>query len=396
MRLENFIKPRYDAGGFAGLPQRIRDWFASQEYEAIVLLLVDGFGWRFLERYREAPFLSDIRSQASIEKLTAQFPSTTAAHLTTIHTGLPVGQSGIYEWYYYEPLVDAVIAPLLYSYAGTADRNTLGPSGVKPKRLYPSGAFYRQLKSAGVDPHIFQHRDYTPSPFSDVLFQGASIHPFRTIAEGLVNLGGALQNARKPFYGFIYLDSIDSLLHQYGPAAPQVEAEIITFLLMMQHFHRQGFTGGKRTLFLMTADHGQSEVDPDTVTYLNLDERFGRLLPWLRTNRKGETLFAGSARDMFLYVHGEHLISAQELLTDELQGKAEVVLTGDLIEAGYFGPKPFSKKFPGRLGNLVILPYLGQSVWWYEKDRFRMKYYGHHGGLTREEMEIPLIRLEID
>ena len=396
MQHDNFIKPRYDSGGFAGLPQRIYDWFAAQEYEAIVLFLVDGFGWRFLERYLEAPFLSELGEKASIEKLTTQFPSTTAAHITTIHTGLPVGQSGVYEWLYYEPLVDAVIAPLLFSYAGTAARNTLETAGVKPRRLYPSGTFYPGLKTLGVDPHIFQHRDYTPSPFSDVIFNGASAHPFKTIAEGLVNLSIAMEKADPPFYGYIYLDSIDSLLHQYGPNSPQVDAEIMTFLMMMQHLHRQVLSTGKRTLFLLTADHGQAEVDPDTVIYLNMEQRFERLLPWLRTNQKGEILFGGSARDMVLYVHNEHLQSAQELLSEELQGKAEVVPTKLLIDEGYFGPKPFSKKFPGRLGNLVILPYRGQSVWWYEKDRFRMKYYGHHGGLTREEMEIPLILLEID
>ncbi len=45
------------------------------------------------------------------------------------------------------------------------------------------------------------------------------------------------------------------------------------------------------------------------------------------------------------------------------------------------------------MGNLVILAYKGESVWWYQKNRFEQKFYGHHGGLTKEEMEIPLILL---
>jgi hypothetical protein len=43
-----------------------------------------------------------------------------------------------------------------------------------------------------------------------------------------------------------------------------------------------------------------------------------------------------------------------------------------------------------RLGNLVILPYEQESVWWYEKG-FEQKHYGHHGGLTPQEAEIPLL-----
>ena len=112
---KQFIKPRYDAGGFAGIPNRIRDAFTSGKYDAVVLFLIDAFGWRFLERFQDAAFLQRMAKYGRIEKLTSQFPSTTAAHVTTIHTGLPVGQSGIYEWYYYEPLVDQIIAPLLYA-----------------------------------------------------------------------------------------------------------------------------------------------------------------------------------------------------------------------------------------------------------------------------------------
>ena len=113
-----FIKPRYDEGGFAGIPARIKSAFASGNYDAVVLFLVDGFGWRFFERFQDAPFLKRMARQGRVEKLTSQFPSTTAAHLTTIHTGWNVGQTGVHEWIYYEPVADAIIAPLLFSYSG--------------------------------------------------------------------------------------------------------------------------------------------------------------------------------------------------------------------------------------------------------------------------------------
>ena len=99
----DFIQPLYDRRGFAGIPERLRELLTAGGYEVVVLVLMDGFGWRFFEKFQESPFLKRMTRQGQIEKLTAQFPSTTAAELTTIHTGLTVGEHAIFEWNYYEP-----------------------------------------------------------------------------------------------------------------------------------------------------------------------------------------------------------------------------------------------------------------------------------------------------
>jgi predicted AlkP superfamily pyrophosphatase or phosphodiesterase len=390
----DFVKPRYDADGFAGIPTRIVDAFKSDNYDAVVLFLIDGFGWRFFERFQDAPFLQRIAKHGSVEKITSQFPSTTAAHLTTIHTGLPVGYSGVYEWYYYEPQLDQVIAPLLFSYSGTVERDTLKPSGIQPATLYPRGIFYPALKEMGVDPYIFGMADYTPSTFSSVVMDGTEQRAFRTLSEALINLKSLLEKQTKPTYVHLYFDKIDALAHRYGPNAPQTEAEIETFLLIMEHYIDRIFTGKKSVLFLMTADHGQVEVDPQTTIYLNTHPHFAGVERYLKTNRNGQLLVpAGSARDMFLYIREDVLDEAQSFLSTRLEGKADVVRVDSLIDNGYFGDE-VSSRFRERVGNLVLLPYRYESVWWYEKNRFEQKFYGHHGGLTPQEMETILYSYE--
>src|SRR5437879_7619419 len=99
-----------------------------------------------------------------ISKMTSQFPSTTAAHVTCIHTGLEVGQSGVYEWHYYEPLVDNIISPLLFSYADDkVVRDTLKRASVPATAFFPRQTFYQSLQDEGVNSHIFQYQAYTPS-----------------------------------------------------------------------------------------------------------------------------------------------------------------------------------------------------------------------------------------
>ncbi|GAB1469224.1 alkaline phosphatase family protein [Chloroflexota bacterium] len=391
----SFVKPRYDSGGFAGIPNRITEAFASKKYDAVVLFFVDAFGWRFFEKFQDAPFIKRVAKHGSIEKLTSQFPSTTSAHVTTIHTGIPVGQSGVHEWYYYEPLVDRIIAPLLFSYAaGSKSRDTLEKK-VKPEALYPKGTFYPALKAMSVESFNYGIRDYTPSTYSQVVMQGSQILAFKTLSEALINIGIRLEAQTNPTYIQLYFDRIDGMAHEYGPNAPQVEAEIETFLLMMENYFDRVFGGKKRILFLMTADHGMCEVDPQTTVYLNTDSQFAGVERFIRKNRRGHLLVpAGSARDMFMYIKPGMEDEAQAFLAKPLAGKADVVKTETLISEGYFGPD-VSTRFRERAGNVVILPYRYESVWWYEKDRFEQKFYGHHGGLTPQEMETILYSLEV-
>jgi len=392
---ETFIKPLYDERGFAGIPTRIENAFTSGNYDTVVLFLIDGFGWRFYERFQDASFIKRISKHGKIEKLISQFPSTTAAHVTTLHTGLTVGQSGVHEWVYYEPQADAIIAPLLFSYAGGRKiQDTLKASGIQPASIYPQGIFYPKLKKLGVEPHVFGVQEYTPSTYSDTVMAGAKLHSFKTLSEAFMNIGLLIEKQTKPTYVNLYFDMIDAISHEYGPTALQTEAEIETFLLMLENYFERIFNGKKRVLFLMTADHGQVEIDPQTTIYLNTHPSFKGIEKFIKANRKGELLVpAGSARDMFMYIHAEMLDEAQDFLAKRFEGRADVVKTEALIDAGYFGPEVSSRLYE-RVGNLVVLPYRHESVWWYEKGKYEQRFYGHHGGLTPQEMETILYSYE--
>ena len=405
-----FVKPKYGGRCFADLPATVKYLLTGQgqpelsaeilaglpaRFKNVIFFFVDAFGWSFFEKYGDHyPFLQRIVREGRVAKLTAQFPSTTAAHVTCIHTGLPVGQSGVYEWQYYEPQLDAIITPLLFSFAGTKERNTLAPTGIQASDLCPEATFYLDLKAQGVHSTVIQSIAYTPSPYSEVIFRGAEVVPYRTFPEALTNLGALLRQPQtNPSYYFLYYASIDSICHPYGPDSAHVEAEIDLFWTMMERLFFQKLGGQLQdTLLILTADHGHVAVDPQTTIYLNREDRFAGFERFLKTNRRGKYLIpAGSSRDMFLYIKDEHLTEAHAFLSERLTGHADVCPVQDLIAAGYFGPLPLSDAFLARVGNLVILPYRHETVWWYEKGKFENKFYGHHGGLTPDEMETPLL-----
>lgn len=409
----DFIRPGWGGHCFAELPQTIHYWLTGsgapalspdllnrfdRRYNKVVLFFLDAFGWRFFEQFADShPLLRELQQQGSVAKYTSQFPSTTAAHATAIHSALPVGQSGVFEWQYYEPTLDEMIAPLLFSVAGAKQRETLAEMGVRPDEIYPPSTLYKKLKPLGVESHLFQYKGYTPSTYSDYLFRGAQVYPYTTLPEALVNMQLLIERTTGPAYFFLYYGEMDTLCHEYGPQSPQVEAQNEAMLTALERFFVQKLRGKLQdTLLVVTADHGQVEVDPKTTVYLNLDPAFRGVERFLKRNRQGKILApAGSARDFFLYIHDDLLDEAHTFVADRLAGKAQVWRVEQMLAEGYFGPEPYVPDLLDRMGNLVILPYAGESVWWYERDRFDQSFYGHHGGLTRAEMEIPLCLYEL-
>ena len=409
---QRFVRPLYDSYCFSNLPRTIEflltgkgqsglppDVFGSLpvRYNKVILFFIDAFGWRFFAKYAEKyEFLKNVLKYGVVSKLTSQFPSTTAAHVTCIHTGLNVGQSGIYEWNYYEPLVDEVITPLLFSYAGDKERDSLKRSGIPKEAFYPRQTFYRTLQSQGIRSYIFQSHAYTPSTYSDIVYRGATAVPYQTLAGALTQLGELVVSEKtSPTYYFLYFDRIDAICHLYGPHSRQFEEAIDTFLTAMdQIFYKVIHGNTPDTMLIMTADHGQIEVDPQRTFYLN------RYAPgierYLQTNMKGNFLVpAGSARDMFLHIREELLDEAEAFLQKQLGGRAEIYRSQTLAKQNFFGSQQLSREFLTRVGNLVILPYPYEAVWWYEEGKFDMHFLGHHGGLTPEEMEIPLLLLPL-
>lgn len=400
---KHFRHPLYDSYCFSNVPQTILSLFGignptlpqdclntlAPQYDQVVLFFVDAFGWRFFERQLPlSPFLQQLAEGGVVSKLTSQFPSTTTAHVTTMNTGSPVGDHGLYEWNYYEPKLHAVIHPLLYSYAGDTTRNTIADSSIDPASIFPTKTIFKRLKKHNVPSHIYQSKMIMDGSYSQAILDSTIPHGYTTLAEGLINLVNQV-NLGLNGYHYFYYSEFDTVAHNYGPNSPQADAQIQLFFHALENFFYKKISQKQNVLTLIIADHGQVEVSPQTCFYLNLDAP--EIIPHLKTLPNGQPIIpAGSPRDFFLHVEESKLEITKTILTKKLQGSAEVYLVQDLINQGFFGPT-CSQTFLSRVGNLVILPHIGQTVWWFEKDKFWQRYHGHHGGLTPQEMDIPLI-----
>ncbi len=392
------VVPRYDDGGFAALPQTVERLLGAGQggvaldgvparARHVVLVLLDAFGWHLFTRHGDHPLMARFDA---VVPLTTQFPSTTTVHITTLHSGLPVGEHGLYEWNVFEPSLGALVTPLLFCYAGDAARDTLLRAGADPGFLRPPvPTLYERLAQAGVASHVFGPASFTPSTYDTVLAGAAQAHPMADLASGLAEVAATLHAAPGPAYAYLYWDEVDSYGHQYGPSSPQVAASVQRSLDALDAGLRALPEG---TVVLLVADHGQVEVDPATTVYVN--EAWPGIVDLLAPDRRGRLLApAGSARDLFLHCRPgaiDELVGGLEGLLGE---RATVHRVADMVAAGWLGP--VGERLRARLADVCVLPAVGETVWWRERHRFDMRFRGHHGGLSEDEARTQVAALVV-
>ena len=206
--------------------------------------------------------------------------------------------------------------------------------------------------------------------------------------DGLKTVAEAASSKEKgKSYFLVYFPDIDSMGHRHGLGSKEFEKAIDHCMSSLEEFFWQKIQkSNKKIACLVTADHGMTEVDPKTTIYIN--KELPLLTSMVVKNSRGQLLApAGSCRDLFLHIQPDKVEEALLMLRNHLKGKAECYKVSELVEKGFFGSKPVSDVFLGRVGNLVILPFENQSVWWHEKGRFEQHFYASHGGLTRKEIE---------
>jgi hypothetical protein len=352
----------------------------GERFERVAFVYFDAFGWTFLERHADHPLFARARSDGLLLQLTAQFPSTTTAQVTTIHSGLPVAEHGLYEWHVYEPSLDRLITPLLFSFAGDGGRGTLGGI-IDPDDLFPTESLHARLAEKGVPTSIVLPASIAASAPNVALLRGTEVRSFDDPEAAFAVAAAALEAGAR--HAHVYVDTIDSLMHAVGPDDPLAGAAT---RLVLDAVAAATFPAG--TLVLLTADHGMSPVDPERTVYVN--ELWPELETHLETGADGKPLApAGSCRDLFLHALDGHVEDVCAGLGERLEGLADVVPVDELVaEAVFSAPSP---RLRARLASVAVLPRYGEAVYWHEPGRFDQHLHGQHGGLSPQEMEIPLV-----
>jgi Type I phosphodiesterase / nucleotide pyrophosphatase len=351
---------------FADIPAEVR--LRVEAGDRVVLILLDAFGLQFLERHCDHPLIQRL----DVIQLSSQFPSTTTAHVPSVHFGVPVHEHGLYEWNILEPALGEIICPLRFNSRGVEEEEGTLVGRLEPSVLAPGPTFYESL----AVPCTVAQPVRLAGSFSAVATRGAGVIGFRRLREGVRALGEAFAAAgRDQRYALLYWDLIDRAGHDHGPGSPEFAVACRRSLDELW----DAVEALRAVTVLITADHGQVDVGPDRVDYL--DDLWPDLPALLSQPRP-----AGSSRDVFLHVHAEHVLTVIGELSARLEGRAEVRAAGELFDR--IGPR-----LKARLGDVAVLPVAGRQAWLRSAASHEQRFRGQHGGLHEAETSTYLATL---
>ncbi|MEM3215851.1 MAG: alkaline phosphatase family protein, partial [Candidatus Micrarchaeaceae archaeon] len=342
-------------------------------------LVIDALGYDLLLRALDkSKVLRDAFSLASIEKISTVFPSFTPTVFTSIDSGLTPAEHGI------------VGSPLPIKEYGTFQ-------DVFSLRWWPSS---EEFKGESNAPPIFpspktvlqmaQNRGFCYLQDEDIIKKNKDSDAFKRIKSfAYISPDDFIIQAKSLLkeYSLVYAYQgyVDHAQHIYTKDTDH-GFEVIVWGLerlaekLVPYLKEQGWE------LVITSDHGQISTSKKDFTVLNSKSKLIRYLsapPW------------GTESLNFFQVNEADSAKFEKQFESTCGKKFLLYDSEEAIKSGLFGKARIKEGLRYRFGTHVAV----------SKGRWQLKYlkpgvqlpefkiHGHHGGLTKEEMEIPLLIL---
>jgi Uncharacterized proteins of the AP superfamily len=401
---QSFIYPDYKKNCISNIPATVLNLLQTQKtpgpltsrievdhknINKVVLIVVDGFGFnQFLNHHKHNGFLNSLTEKGEVFPLTSVYPSQTTNALTTLNTGLTPQEHMLFEYFIYLKEVGIVNA-LRFERIGGKAGSKLAEQGISPKIMFSGENIQQKLVKAGVGAYTHMNQSNAVNACTKLVFEGSTIVSAYKNSDAVVKLRKQIEKTSSGAYFFVHLETLDTISHEYGPESEEYNAELqaITYLLQKELIEKINPQAAKETLLLLTADHGGVQVNLEKAVYLGLDSE-----PLVNAQTGADhkrILPTGSPRDVFLHIKEQKLQQTKDALIQKIGDKAQILETKQAAECGLFGLGKASEAFLERTGNLLVMPYGRETVWFEHRSGRRINLLGQHGGLHPDEMLVP-------
>jgi hypothetical protein len=338
-----------------------------KDSKVVILLVIDGLGYDYVQSH------PGILRDNLKGKMTSVFPPTTAAAITTYFTGDAPQEHGITGWNMHVTEAGGIMTVLRH-------RSRMGKlaldNALPFSSIHPLKSFSEKMRTRAI---ILQETQVTNTSYSKSLAGRAALQS----CTSLKNLGVQLSRAvhtRKKTYIYAYWSRFDIFCHLYGKSNNKVIQHYQELQKMILSLTKK--LKGQSISFIITADHGQIDTTKAHTISANDLPEFKKTL----------TLpLCGEPRAAYVYVRPRYVKEFEQYVKKKLRHVATLTTPDELIQKGVFGLKKPHRELHRRIGDYILLM----------KDNYVLRDYvlgeeppqliGYHGGVSREEMEVPLI-----
>ncbi len=334
----------------------------------IVLMIVDGLGYNYLQKYGKGTLLQENLKRS----ITSVFPPSTGSAITSFLSGLPPQQHGVIGWYVH--LKEIGLVSRILPFTNAIDGNILD---VPISKIIDVRGIFRDIQrdySVVYDNHIVD------SVYSQHLAGKARRLGYSDIDSFFGRIAEAISKTRKRSYVYSYWPTLDSISHILGCESLEAKAHLKEFDDKLRFFVED--VASTDTTLLITADHGFNDVKLEDVMHTRDHPMFMDCL---------SLPVCGDTRTGFCYVKPSKVSVFERYVETDLEGVCNLHKSEDLIQDGWFGLFEAHPMLPDRVGDYTLTFNEGHALLNYFPGLEPPELRGHHGGVSSDELNVPLI-----
>lgn len=340
----------------------------EKEYNNIVFLVLDGMGEHILKKISPNGYFSN----QEIDCVTSVYPSTTTAALTTYYAGKPPYETGWIAWSQYFKEYGRTVDMLSHKESYLKEDISKAKINVF-ETLINYEPIFNRIEKASPDTKTYE---LTPAYSDKRAKRSIRADNLDEIIDGIKTL---CKNSDKKFI-MAYSDNPDGLLHKYGTDSIEVSEFVKEAEIKIEQLRNEL---DENTLIIISADHGHKNIEKSYSIFNYPEIQECLYMPISLESRVISFCVKDGMKERFEEQFNRIFKTEFLLMTRE-----------EFLNKNFLGFGNKHPKIEEFLGNYIALS-ISSSMIVIETllaDGKPVKK-STHCGLTKEEMEVPLIVL---
>ena len=318
-----------------------------QDAETVNFILADGLG--FLNLQSTDSFLNEYINNS----INTTFPSSTNVALTTIATLKNPIEHGIFGYYMYDKLNYGLINALNWN----AEIKGL----LNAKYFDSQSSVWTIFKENNIYASNFQPRNLINTPLSSFLYEEKSTVPYISQEDLLITLSDSLYLENK--FNFIYYPNIDVSAHVFGVNSDEWLKEVKKFEELVKKVTE---LSNKKSFTVISADHGLTNIPKENRFHIAHQE---------------DIEIYGDQRAVYINGSEKNIIESFSSIPGQLINRTEL---------NHLLPTPENDFIESLYPDFCFLVEDKNIIY---PQHLKTELAGYHGGLSEEEIKIPIIEI---